>query len=315
MTIAPENFLNAIRAKNEIDAADTLALRKTVWPDGRITEREANMLFELNDASDALSREWIDFFVEAITEFTVNQVEPKGYMSDANAAWLMQRIDKDGKLDSLAELELMTRVMEKASNVPVSFQDYVLDQIETTVLTGMGPTRDGGAVLPGCVTRAEADYIRRIVFAAGGDGPAIVSRAEADMLFRVKDATRDGNNAPEWETLFVQGVGNHLMAHSDYQPLKRGDAAALEKFMNDNAVSVGGFLKRFAGSDLKNGFAAFFGGRTEKPPHEEKVAADRAIDAAEKDWLDSQIHADGTIDTLEKKLLAFIAEESGRAGL
>jgi len=311
MTIEPTGFLEAIKAKNSIDANDTLALRKAMWPDGRISESEANILFELNDASSALSREWIDFFCEAIGEYVVNQTEPKGYVSEANADWLIVKVDHDGKLDSLAEMELLAKVVEKASNTPGKFKAYILDQVEKIVLTGEGPTRDGGAVLPGCITKAEADYLRRIIFASGGDGPARVSRSEADMLFRLKDASLGGDNAPEWKKLFVQSVGNFLMAYNDFQPLTRGRAERLENFMDDDSVSIGGFLKRMAGSNIKGAFGDVFGKKDAGPTHEEKVAEDRNIDMAENDWLAARIDADHNTDELEKALLKFVAEESG----
>ncbi len=311
MTIEPTGFLDAIKAKDSIDADDTLSLRKVMWPDGRISQSEANILFELNDASSALSREWIDFFCEAIGEYIVNQTQPTGYVSEANADWLIAKIDHDGKVESLAEMELLAEIVEKSSNTPEKFKAYVLEQVEQIVRTGEGPTRDGGAVLPRCITKAEADYLRRIIFAAGGDGPARVSRQEADMLFRIKDASLNGNNAPEWKKLFVQGVGNHLMAHNDYQPLLRGEADRLEKFMGDNSVSVGGFFKRMAVSDISGAFGKVFGEKDTGRSHEEKVAEDRKLDPLENDWLSARIDADHEIDELEKALLKFVAEESG----
>ena len=47
-------------------------------------------------------------------------------------------------LDSLTELELLVKVLEKAIDVPEQLNAYALDQIEQAVLTGEGPTRDGG---------------------------------------------------------------------------------------------------------------------------------------------------------------------------
>ena len=311
MTIEPTGFLDAIKAKNGINADDTLALRKAMWPDGRITESEANLLFELNDASSALSREWIDFFCEAIGEYVVNQTESKGYVSEANAHWLIAKVDHDGKLDSLAEMELLAKVIEKSSNTPDKFKSYVLQQVEQIVLTGEGPTRDGGAVLPGCITKAEVDYLRRIIFASGGDGPARVSRNEADMLFRLKDASLNADNAPEWKKLFVQGVGNHLMAYNDFQPLMHSEASHLEKFQDDDSVSVGGFIRRMATSDISGSFGKAFGKKQTSPSREDKVAEDRKIDAGENEWLAARIDADHETDELEKALLKFIAEESG----
>lgn len=77
---------------------ETLALRRVVWPDGRISANEAAILFELNRASSAPSSEWVDFFVEAITAYVVEQAETRGYVSDENADWLIAAIDQDGRV-------------------------------------------------------------------------------------------------------------------------------------------------------------------------------------------------------------------------
>ncbi len=218
MKMNVSGLIGDIKAKKEISAADVLSLRKTVWPDGIIGVVEADLLFDINDLDASRSDEWLEFFVNAITEYVVNQVHPKGYVSEDNAAWLMQRIDHDGKVESSAELEVLVRTMEKATGTPESLQNYVLKQVEDAVMTGIGPTRDGGELKPGCITDAEVKILRRVLFAPGSSGPARIDRAEADMLFRIKDATLNGENSAEWPKRFVQMVGNYLWPMVNMKP-------------------------------------------------------------------------------------------------
>ena len=221
-----------------------------------ITAVEAGILFELNHASPSPSAEWVDFFVEAITAYLVEQAEPRGYVSDENAAWLMQAIDHDGRVDTLAELELLVKVIERAENVPDDLKAYALVQISRAVLTGEGPTRCGDGLTPGRIGTAEVRLLRRVLYAAGGHAPAHISRAEAELLFAIKDATVHGDNAPEWQTLFVQAL---QPASADrpaiFRALHREDAARLHAFMADTSSGVGGFFGRMAAS-LGNGRAA-----------------------------------------------------------
>jgi hypothetical protein len=314
MSFVFDDFAASVKAGAPITARDTLALRQWSWADGKITENEANALFELNNIGRSNAPEWVGCFVEALTDFIVNSKEPKGYVDDDNADWLMAHINKDGRVESLGELELLVKILEKATNAPQSLKDYALEQIEQIVLTGVGPTRDGGQLHPGTVDEAEVKLLRRLVYAQAGDGPASVSRAEADMLFRIKDATLLHNNAPEWKTLFVQAVGNHLMAHSSYIPFSREQAAAHEAFMNDNKASIGGFFSRMMRADLGGGFKALHTGDA-PVDHDADVEADRAITKLEAQWLNAKLDADSTLDPLEKALLAFIADESGRQPL
>jgi hypothetical protein len=141
--------------------------------------------------------------------------------------------------------------------------------------------------------------LRRLIFAPGGGDAIKVGEAEAELLFRIKDATLGKANAPEWETLFVQAIANHLMAHSSYVALSRERALELQKFMDDSTPSIGGFLSRVARSISLD---ALFKSPEGKP----EVDHDAADEAA---WLKRQIAADGSTDALEKAVLAFIVDE------
>lgn len=300
-------------ADGAITADEILELRQGGWANAAIDADEADAIFVLNDHLAERTNQWSDFFVEALSEYIVHAVEPKGYVSPDQAEWLIERIDNNGRLDSLTELELLVKVLEKAIHTPESLRSYARSQIEKAVLSGEGPTRDGGMLEKGNVTEGEARLLRRIIFASGSDRPAAVSQNEAEMLFRLKDATLGAANAPEWKRLFVQGVGNYLQGFGGDEPLSRDRAAELEKFMNQSAPNIGGFFGRMfdsiGSSGLGDGFAAM---RAEAAPprHIELEAADVAeVTPAEHSWLQPLLDADGQLDELEKALLDFLAEE------
>jgi hypothetical protein len=280
---------------------ETLALRRVVWPDGRITPQEAGILFELNHTSSAPSAEWGDFFVEAITAYVVEQAEPRGYVSDENAIWLMQAIDHDGKVDTLAELELLVKVIERAENVPDRLKAYALAQIKRAVLEGEGPTRCGTGLQPGSIGTGEVRLLRRVLYATGGDGPAHISRAEAELLFVIKDATLAGQNAPEWQTLFVQALRLHLMTDQRFQALGREDAARLHAFMADTSSGVGRFLGRMVQS---------LGDRpVPRVTTAAKPVGAEGINDDETNWLQTMVDGDGALDPLESALLKALAKD------
>ena len=295
-------------ADGAISADEILSLRHESWSSGHIDPDEADAIFVLNDHLDQPTSEWSDFFVEALSEFIVHSLDPKGYVTEDQAEWLIERIDNNGRLDSLTELELLVKVLEKAFDVPERLNAYALDQIEQAVFTGEGPTRDGGALEKGNVTEAEVRLLRRVIFAQGGDRPAAVSQREAEMLFRLKDATLTANNAPEWKRLFVQGVGNYLQGFGGSEPLSRERAAELESFMNNSAASIGGFFSRMARSNPVSGFSSVFGAKAEEPDLDTEVSAAHEITGVEQSWLQGQIDANGLIDEYDQALLDFLAE-------
>lgn len=310
MSFSFNDFAEALKNGAEISSEDVLEARRWAWSDGVVSPAEAQGIFELNGLAKDRSPEWVDFFVEALNDYVVNHMPPKGYVDEGTATWLMEQIDRDGRVDTLAELELLVKIMETALNVPDSLKAYALKQIEAVVVTGEGPTRRAGELRPGSVDAAEVALLRRLLFAGAGSGATIVSRDEAELVWRLKHATTNGANAPEWKVFFVQAIGNHLMAHNFYHALDRSEAKRLDDFVSDTHHSTAGFLSRMAGSVLhppvKEAFAA--------PKHDDiegAVAADKAITSEEATWLRRHIDEDGQVDDIEQALLDFIAEETG----
>ena len=286
-------------------------LRRLGWADGKMDPDEAESLFAANDALIDGSRDWCDFFVEALTNFVVHTVEPPGYVDHEMADELISRIDRDGRVDSMAELELLVRVLEVATSTPASLKAYALQQIEAVVEHGEGPTRHGSLSGPG-INATEAALLRRMIFAAGGDRPAAVSKTEAEMLFRLKDATLYEPNAPEWQTLFVQGVANYLLGFAGDEPFTAERASELEAFMNSEGAGIGGFLSRMAKADVEDAFGSLLSGpEVEGTDWEAEAESAAQLTPAEADWLRDQLDADEDLDELEKALIAFIDAETG----
>lgn len=301
-----------------VTEAEVLDLRRAGWADGNISREEAEAIFTLGQAVPGASAVWSDFFVEALRNYVLNGSEPRGYASEEEARWLIDQVGRDGKIASMTELELLVQVIEKGAGVPEALRDYTLGVLEQAVLSGAGPTRDGGLLAPGCVTEAEARLIRRVIFGSASDRPAAVSRREAEMLFRLKDACLSSDNAPEFERLFVQGVGNYLMgAASSDAALSRERMLELERFMADDNVSIGRFLGKMARSapQVLGGEIGtrLFGRKSAAPATGERAAPEAKVSAGEQQWLDKQIAANGEIDRYDRALLEFIAEEAVRA--
>ena len=314
MTVDPSAQGQKFEGREPIGAQELRALRQRLWSDGAISPAEAEELFKLNAAA-APSNEWADFFVEALCDYLIAAGEPRGYVTEAGAAWLIRQIDSDGRVETHAELELIVKLLEHADYAPESLKHFALSEIEKTVLTGSGPTRRGGSATPGRIDDAEVALLRRLIFAPAGDGPAKVSRAEAEMLFRLKDATLGGTNSAEWKKLFVQGVANHLMAHQSYVPPSPQDEARLEaSYKPDPFGHVLSKLGQNVASPRELGEALFGENEDERiAGFDRAVAADAEVTAGETEWLKRLFVKDGARDELEQALVDFLAEDGFRA--
>lgn len=298
-------------ADRSISSEEVQALRRAGWADGRMSQAEAEMVFATQRAIDNPSREWSDFFVEAIRNYVLNGTEPRGFASAEEAEWLIGQVEADGAVCSMTELELLATIIERAQNVPEKLKDYVLEVLEREVLEGTGPTRCGGELSGSHVSAAECRIMRRVIFGQASDRPAAVSRREAEAMFRIKNAAVGKDNAPEFKRLFVQTVGNYLMGFAaDTAQVSRERMLELESFVSDNKPSVARFMGGMAKS-APNAFGIVFGRREAHPDREELVAEDAVVTSFEKDWLDAQIAANGDVDEYDRALMEFIAEETG----
>ena len=312
MSFQFKELARSVAADGQITPEELLALRRLGWGDGQITREEAEAIVEINHALSETSGEWVDFFVEALGEFVLNGTEPRGMCDEAEAQWLMSALDQDGRLESMAELELLVRIVEKARNVPDSLKNYALKQIEAAVLTGTGPTRCGGELSDQHITGAECRLMRRIIFASGGHGPAAVTRYDAEMLFRVKGETLGANNSPEWKQLFVDGVANYLKGFTlANAQLEHAVMKDLEAFIADSEASVGRFMARMAREmpQVRNHVGKVFGHKRADWGYTEREAEGNIVTNAETEWLEKMINADGEVDELEKALLKRIEED------
>ncbi|AWW73266.1 hypothetical protein CD351_02360 [Erythrobacter sp. KY5] len=312
MTTQFTDLARRVAADGQVAADEVLALRREGWGDGIITREEAEALFAINNTLRTRDEQWCDFFVEAIGEFVLNGTQPRLQCNLEEAEWLIGQVDHDGVVESLVELETIVRIIERAENTPDRLKDYVIEQIEREVLSGTGPTRCGGELSDVHITSAEAQILRRVVFASGGHGPAAVSRFEAEMLFRLKDKTLAEANAPEWDELFLDGVSNYLKGFAfQNAQLEHGRAKELQEFVADNKANVGRFMGRMAreAPQVANHFGKVFGKRDAGPSFTEQAIAGEEITDHEQEWLDKMIEADGEIDELERRLIARIIDE------
>ena len=224
--------VSEIKARGSIKDADVLKLRRSYYDDGHITAEEADALFALNDACPVQDPAWADCFVETITDYIVDQTQPEGYLTAANAAWLIERVANDGRVETKTELELLVNVLDKARWAPQSLVTFALQQVKYAVVTGSGILRNGKQLGPGVVTEGDVDMLRRILYAYGGDGSIGVTQPEAEVLFDIDAATADADNHPAWRDLFVKAIANCVMSASGYAAPAREISLARDAWLD-----------------------------------------------------------------------------------
>ena len=316
MSVLSAVSISEIKARGSIKDADVLKLRRSYYDDGHITAEEAEIIFALNDACPVQDPAWADCFVETITDYIVEQAKPEGYLTTENASWLIQRISKDGRIESKTEMELLVSVLDRARWSPQSLVLFALEQVKDAVINGDGPLRSGKLLEPGVVTEGDVDLLRRIVYSYGGDGNVAVTRPEAEILFDIDEATADADNHPAWGDLFVKAIANCVMTASGYAPPPREEALARDAWLDRRGdLSLGNVA-----AGMTSGLGSLFDSYGEQSVEERAIArlalqkveivTNEAVTLAEATWLAQRIGRDGRLTPHERALLMFIKSES-----
>jgi hypothetical protein len=306
-----------IASRKSIGADDVLMLRREVFGAGVVSCAQAEALFALNATCTDQCTEWSVFFIETTTDYIVHQEKPSGYISVKNADWLVNAISRDGRVESMTELELLVRVLEVAKFSTERLAAFALRQVMYAVVEAKGPLLLGGELVPGLIGKSEVDLLRRILYAFGGDGNIAITRSEAEVLFEINDRTAGARNDPEWNDLFVKAVANFVMCASGYEAPTREEALRRENFFDRADADIGGFFARMASGGGRGMLAAYrlstdIDADWEARNQWNDACARRAerIDSVEAKWLAERIGKDGRLQENELALVKFIKQTS-----
>lgn len=311
------SVIDEICQRGALTDQDVLRVRRMIYADATISQTQAEQLFRVNAAVSAPMQAWKDFFIEALTDYAINEAEPRGYITLANGTWLIETIGKHGRADGRLELELVINIIEKARWVPESLVRFALDRVKAAVVSGSGELRDGLEAKARQITEGEVDLIRRIIYAFGGDGNIAVTRAEAEVLFDINDAIADQPVNPQFTDLFVKAILNALMAASGYAVPSREEALKAESFLESRGdltidaviaamgkLSVGSLVGAYKEQSSEERALA----RLERQRIE--IITNEEVTQGESQWLIDRLSRDGRLTPNEQALVAALKREN-----
>lgn len=317
MSSVSASGLNDILKRQAITDFDVARMRKAFYKDGIISREEADKLFEANTSCSVKDATWTDFFIEAVTDYLVNQETPEGYITADNADWLIAQICKDGQIESKTELELLVHILDRSRWSPVRLVRFALNEVKRAVLEDQGPLRTGSGLQKGVIAEAEVELLRRMLYAFGGDGNIAITRDEAEILFEINDATSDVEPNPAWTDLFTKAIANVLMASSGYAVPSREKALQSEAWLDSrDELAPGAFFSKM----LSGSLTAVLTSYREQSPEEQALArlerqrveivTNEEITEDEANWLADRLGRDGKLNANEKALIEFLEKES-----
>ena len=301
-----ENLVEAVQKTGTLNEAERRQIQRVVYQDGKVSLEEADSLFAINDGIDQEAcPEWPGVFIGAVTDLLVRQSFPTNHIDNSESVWLIQRISADGKVKSDTELKLLLNVLKHAESAPDQLEKYALDQVKNAVLSN------------GFVTAEDVEHLRQVLYACGSAGGVGISQMEAEILFDIADATQGATNDESFADLFVGAVANHLMMSAAPAKVSLEESARREYWLHERGDILQGW-KRV----MSNPLAAFGRGMkdvTQGPADKkqswlttERLQVEDVITQREASWLIERLKRDGEISDCERKLLAFLKEESPR---
>jgi len=242
--VSLEELKKDLLANGKIDAEEVNKLREVLFADGKIDQEEADFLFEINDAVSGKPNDssWKAFFVEAISDYLLNDEKSPGVIDEKEGKWLEAKINNDGKLDTV-ERALVASLRRKSKSMPKSLST-VLSQVASrfnlkkdevpaveaaTALAALAATKakasrfslekenNDTAIInidqlkkeildDGKIDREEVERLRKTLYADGK-----IDHEEADFLFELNDAVSGKKNDPAWNQFFVQAISDYLL--------------------------------------------------------------------------------------------------------
>ena len=317
-----EAIFARIETAGSVTMNDVLALRRGIYGAGNINTVHADWIFRVDHACRDKDDTWQAFYVDALTDYFIWQTQPPAYITEDQGEFLMRNLLRDNRIAGLAELELLVNLTHWAVSTPELFKVLVLEAVCESVLEPDEALYGAGRA-PGLVTPADVAILRRALYGGGGLGGYTVSRSEAEVVFRIEEATDGGDNAPEWQDLFVKAIANFLMfPKAPPSVLNVAEFKQRENWLNDQRGTAALFKEigksALSFDKLKEGWEHMdtfgFGARREEAERERQEMREalsrESIGADEARWLAARINANGKVTTNERMLLEFIRQNS-----
>jgi hypothetical protein len=294
-----------------------LAIRRAIYAHDVLTPDDMDCLFSaIRAAGPNPDSDWTNLFSEALTDYVVNQSDPREYISEDKDEWLMNELAKNGGVSTKAEWSMLIDVMNRALGVPPSLSAFALKEIATAIVTGKRGAFSDEDHAAGIVTKGDAEALRAVLYAATTGTACHVTREEAEVLFDIAHATASGKTDPAFDDLFARAVGNYLMAVSLHAP-SAAEELHRETWL-DEREAMGGFFSRLMAKSKMRFFDTLKSSLELAEEDRRRLEADddrarsqsERITESEAGWVLEHMTRGGKLTSAEKRLLQWLAAET-----
>lgn len=203
--------------RGSVKDTDVEILRKTVAGQPILDQSSIDDLFRIQALCHLQTPTWAEFYIETVTDYLVRERQPTGYLTLEQIRYLLERIERNDRLETKTEFSLILNLLDKARWAPERLVTAALQEIHVAIATGSGVLRGGQDRASGEVTSQDIADIRRVLLAFGGDEGRPLTRTEAEILFTIDECLASPDEPGEWADLFTLAVANVMLAASGYR--------------------------------------------------------------------------------------------------
>jgi hypothetical protein len=298
--------------------AEARELRRAIYADGDPTRFDLDRLIAKGREEGADS-EFAELLADVAADVLVRLADPPGYVTDEDAAWLIERLKSEGGLASAAEFGMLKAIVSHAISVPSALSAFAVREVEKAILTGRRDVLGGVEHEPGVVASADVDELRAFAFAPAQGHSLHVDRATAEALFDIAHATATAGNAAEFPDFFAKAVGNYLMGADFLGTPERSEMLHTEAELA-RPGGFGAFFAQVFGAKPNLGeITETIGGDQEEADRalnqETAIRLEKAshIEVDDAKWVLAHLSRGGALTAAERRLLAFLRDEAASA--
>ena len=288
--------------------APTVAkLRHDIFEHGSASRGDLDRLIDIGRAEDRQAG-FSDLMAEVACTVMVHGADPDGYVTDADAAWLIGKLSNGGGLSNEAEFAAVRSVISYAISVPPALTAFAMAQERRAILA-----RGAGAF----VSAQDVRTLRAIAFAPTQGSSLRVTRESAEALFDIAHATGQAPNDASFPEMFAKTIGNYLIGVA-FQGTAPAQEVRAQEAERDARMGFGGFLSAMFGgarADLATERTSTQGleeeayGEQNRLTERPQAEADH-IKPQDADWVIDHLTREGELTPAEKRLLSFIKQEA-----
>ena len=222
---ATDDFARLLRELTEMSTVDDRALDAlghAFYRQGGVTRRCAAQIFHANRMMRDRHDGWVEFYLEALTDFFLDHQEDGSVLADKAGAMLLAWLGEGRSIADIGERRLALRLLLKADDVTEPFERRVFDALLESLLKQSARWLGKGSREAGMIDALDMQLIRRAVFGAGRRSPNKISSVAAEFLIELDRQVLSFKEPGVWRDFLIDALSRHL--HGRVQP---GQATAL----------------------------------------------------------------------------------------